>query len=634
MKQLYAASLSTDKKQFKAALRELKKLEGVRSARVNRRKKIISVNYDEAVLHPRDIDELFYNTGLEARQLPPAPSKKHTVRMLAAWLITLFMLYLTLASRIILPIPEVFSYPLPAGVTQLVLMLVVWTLCAEVFIEGFSPRRGERGAQTFAFAALASVCAAIYSVPALIIASWSISAGKSINIELFFDSAALLLPLATLGRTAQRRSTRRTENTFRELGLPIEDLRDLNVDGTRKAQMAVKLSRAFTWIALLAALSCLVLWLVVGARLSFAVRCAVCVLVLACPDIPRRCAPTVIARGVANCAENGTPVNNAPVLEQLKDVDTVIFESHDALTRSEAVVRGYVLTDGMSRNMLLALAASALQQESDGVSLAILDEAAQNKLPLDPLIERDVNEDSDVRALVGDTRVLVGSYDFLLKNALNLTIWEQQVDELTNEGLICVMVATSGAVKGIITLESKLLPRVCETMDQLRKMNIETYVMATENTKAARVLALQVGADKSVYPADAEIALRLLAADKRKTLYVYGGETPVFDVPGLKMNLSANPLAEAQVRGELGDMPTVIGIARRTFSGVSKRLRMWLAYEVLALPIAAGALYSWLGITVSPLAAAPLMLAMNLLMIYTRKYKKENEGGKDYAQRN
>ena len=631
MKQLYALPLKVDKKQLKAALRSLKKQDGVHRVRFNRRKELLSVEFDEAKRSSAEIADMLFDAGVETRALQPSPSKKRTARQVLAWLITLFMLYLTLASRIILPIPEVFSYPLSAGVTQLVLMLAVWTLCAEVFTGGNGPRRRGRAFESFTFAALASLCAAAYSIPALIVAAWKISAGRDVNIELFFDSAALLPTLATLGMAAQRRAVRRTENTFRELGLPLENLSLLNVDQTRKVQKAEKLSRIFTFIALIGALCSLVLWLVFKKDLAFAVKCAVCMLVLACPNIPSRCAPTVIAQGVANCAGNGTPVNNAPVLEQLKDVDTVIFESHDALTRSEAVVHGYVLTDGISSGMLLALAASALQQEEDGVSKAIVSEADKNKLPLDPIMEKDVNEDSDVRALVGDTRVLVGSYDFLVKNALDLRCWEQQVDELTNEGLICVMVATAGAVKGIITLESKLLPRVCETMGELRRMNIETYVMATENTKAARVLAQQVGADKSVFPADAEIAIRLLTADKRKTLYVYGGETPVFDVPGLKMNLSANPLAEAQVRGSLGDMPKVIGIARSTFSSVTKRLRIWLAYELIALPIAAGALQKWLGITVSPLLAAPLMLAMNVLMVYTRKYKKTNEGEQEYA---
>ena len=168
-------------------------------------------------------------------------------------------------------------------------------------------------------------------------------------------------------------------------------------------------------------------------------------------------------------------------------------------------------------------------------------------------------------------------------------------------------------------------------MDELRKMNIETYVMATENTKAARVLAQQVGADKNVFPADAEIAIRLLTADKRRSLYVYGGETPVYDVPGLKMNLSTNPLAEAHVRGSLGDMPRVIKLARRTFLNVNRRLHIWLIYELLALPIAAGALNGWLGFTISPLLAAPVMLLMNILMIYTREFRKKKDGGEEYA---
>ena len=626
MKQLYALPIDTDPKQLKNAAQALKARDGISHVRVNESKKMLKVTFDEQAVSPREIGTALTDMGCQAQFMPPPPSKVKTVKLLLAWLITLFMLYLTLASRVILPIPEALSYPLSAGVTQLILMLAVWALNTDVFRNGWT-RGGEHGSETFAFAALASLCAAAYSIPALVVAAWKISAGENMNIELFFDSAALLPTLATLGIAAQRRNTRRTENRLRELGLPVENIRYLNVDETKKAVIATKLSRIFTWVALLGALACLVCWLVYGELLSFAVRCAVCVLVLACPNIPRRCVPTVITQGVANCAENGTPVNNAPVLEQLKDVDTVIFESHDALTRSEAIVRGFVLTDGMSRNMLLALAASALQQETDGVSLAIVAEAKKEDLPLDPLIERDVNEDSDVRALVGDTRVLVGSFDFLLKNALDLSAWEHQVDELTNEGLICVMVATSGEVKGIITLESKLFPRVCETMNELRKMNIETYVMATENTKAARVLAKQVGADKSVFPADAEIAIRLLDADKKKTLYVYGGENPVFDVPGLKMNLSANPLAEAQVRGELGDMPTVIGIARRTFKSAGRRLWLWLLYELIALPVAAGALHLWPGFTISPLLAAPIMLAMNVVMLYTRRLRKANSGG-------
>ncbi len=618
----FALPLEGGKGEWKASLKSLKKTDGIKKLRLNRRKKRLCVTFDEARLSPSEVERAVADAGIDAQPIIGGSADRFgAFAQLMCWVLTLSMLYLTLASRVILPVPEVFSYPLSAGVTELVLMLAVWLLSFRALNLN---RLGGRyaGWDTYAFATLAAVCAAAYSVPALIYCAWKISAGADVNVELFFDSAALLPTLATLGIATQKRATRRTENTLRELGLPVENLRFLSADETKKAVFAARLSKIFTWVALLTALGALVCWIVRDQRLPFAVKCAVCVLVVSCPNIPRRMAPTLITRGVAACAENKTPVSNAPVLEKLKETDTVIFESHDALTRSEAIVRGCVLTDGMSQNMLLALAASALQMENDGVSIAIREKAEALRLPLDPLIERDVNEDSDVRALVGETRVLVGSYDFLLKNALDLSKWEQQVDELTNEGLICVMVASSGMIKGIITLESKLLPRVCETMDKLRKMKIETYVMATENTKAARVLALQVGADKSVFPHEAEIAIRLLAADKRKTLYVYGGESPVFDVPGLKMNLGANPGAQAEVRGELGDLPNVLSIARRTFGSVKKRLRLWLLYELITLPVAAGALRLWLGVTISPLLAAPLMLMMNILMLYTGKTHK------------
>ncbi|MBQ3668730.1 MAG: HAD family hydrolase, partial [Clostridia bacterium] len=594
MKQIYALSLSTGKKRMKDAVKALKAVDGVKRLKADYRRRLIRAEFDEGKLSAQFLEQALRDMNLEVGLIAPPPPGHRSLRNAVCWVLSLFMIYITLASRVILPVPEVFSYPLSAGITQLVLMLVVWVLSYEVFLPGKAGRE-ERGSGAYTFAALASVCAALYSVPALIVAAWRISEGVSVNIELFFDSAALLPTLATLGITAGRRQSVRTRRRLREMGFPPERLEHIDADRTRRACLAVKLSRAFSIIAAAAALASLVVWLVLRQPVSFAVRCAVCVLVLACPNIPRRMAPALITKGVADCAENGTPVNNAAVLEQLRDVDTVIFESHDALTRSEAVVKGCVLTDGMSRNMLIALAASALQQEKDGVSQAILKEAEENRLPLDPIIEKEVNEDSDVRALVGETRVLVGSYDFMLKNALDMTLWEQQVDELTNEGLICVMVASTGTVKGIITLESRLLPRVCETMRELRGMNVETYVMATENTKAARVLAQQVGADKSVYPQDAEIAIRLLTADKRNTLYVYGGESPVFDVPGLKMNLSVDAPGEAQVRGRLGDVPEILSIARRTFRGVNRRLRLWLVYEIPALLVAAGVLYRWPG---------------------------------------
>ena len=129
MKQLFAMPLKTELKQLKGAAYDLKKHEGVHQVHTNRRQKLITVEFDETLIQSTQIIDILSDLGIETYVLPPTPSRKSALRQVFAWIITLFMIYLTLASRIVLPIPEVFSYPLSAGISQLVLMLSVWTLC-------------------------------------------------------------------------------------------------------------------------------------------------------------------------------------------------------------------------------------------------------------------------------------------------------------------------------------------------------------------------------------------------------------------------------------------------------------------------------------------------------------------------
>ena len=619
MKQLFIVSGVENRKALQAAAGSVKAMDGVISVRARFRARRMRVRFHPDRITAREIVARLEENGVHARAYVNPAGPRFLIRLWTSLLLCLITMYLSLATAWHLPLPRVFSYPLSAGITQLILMIPVWLLCADVIkSRKFEARHRTPG--LFRLALLGCLTSAIYSLPALVVSAYHISAGHAYKPEFYFDCAALIPAMIYLGQALEFSAHRRNEAAFIKYvgALPDEDVR---LSSTRSMRKVTLLSNISMPVILALAVGTAVYWYLTGETLGFSVHTAVCVLVISCPCAPGLAVPAVMMNGMTRAAQRGVPMRSAPTLEKLGKTDTVIAADFHLSTRSHARVQGCVLTPGTSFHQLLSLAASAVQLSSSACARAILDAAGAEKLPLDPLSDYDETNDG-VRALIGETRLLVGNFDFLSKNAMDMTGWTEKNDMLADEGCTSIYLAVSGRILGILSLKEELDAEVITALSDLKSMNIEAHLLTPARPRAAEVAMLKAGFASIIHPEDAEMTLRLMKADKKRILGLYDtAECPDL-FAGFPLTMAK---ADADVTPENPDLThvvTAIKTARASLRLLRRDLLTWLIFDLIGIPIAAGILYRPLGFALSPMLATPLMLKVCTLML-TNHIKKD-----------
>ncbi len=611
MKYVLSLGPEADRHFLRRAAGALEQLDGVKSVRVNARKCSLQVRVEKD-----GPDEASLRAALDEMQLDAArPAAKGRAAAIArrplAWMFALFGVYLSLALILPLPLWTVLSYPVSCGIAQMALMLAVWALCAGELRPG--ARLKESGAPaSYIFALLAALCAALYSLPALIGDAARVSRGEEALGRLFFSCAALLPVLMSLGRRTQQRQRRHLKAR-----LNVDESFGKGADLPRCVKLAGRLGAGAAILALLLAVSGVIFWRAMGESYAYAVSCALCVLAVACPGVPASAASLCVLRASARLAAMGARVKDAKALEQLGHAGCVLIREKGGLTDGAAEYGGCVLSSGMSEGALLSLAASALQNRSDASSLAIVEQARQMSIPLDPILEEE--GEGGCRALIGDTRVLVGDKLFLEKNALDASAWGSRLEELSKQGCYGIFVVTAGQIQGLIGLRSRLRADAARVIGKLHARGVETQLLADSRSEVSQALGMRAGVDKVIYPEDAEMNQRLLGAERFSFLVLSQSEMELPAGKELRVCMTEGAWESARLVCPLSLLPDAVDAARSALSNLRRRLAIYVVAELVSLPLALGLLHGRLDMSLSPLLASLIMLALNCLMLVGQK---------------
>lgn len=611
MKYVLSLGPDADRHFLRRAAEALEEMDGVKSVRVNARKSSLQVRVEKDGPDENALRAALDDMKIGASSPIPKGAAGAIVRRTLAWMFALFSVYLSLALILPLPLWTVLSYPVSCGIMQMALMLAVWALCAGELKPG--ARLKESGAPaSYVFALLAALCAALYSLPALIGDAARVSRGEAALGRLFFSCAALLPVLMSLGRRTELRQRRRLKAC-----LDVDEGFGKGADLPRCVKLSGHLGAGAAILALLLAISGVIFWRAMGESYAYAVSCALCVLAVACPGVPASSASLCVLRACARLAAMGAKVKDARALEQLGRAGCVLIREKGGLTDGKAEYGGCVLTSGMSEGALLSLAASALQNRKDASSLAIVEQAQRMSIPLDPILEEE--GEGGCRALIGDTRVLVGDKLFLEKNALDASAWESRLQELSKQGCYGIFVVTAGQIQGLIGLRSHLREGSASVISKLHAQGIETQLLADSKSEVSQALGVRAGVDKVIYPEDAQMNQRLLGAERFSFLVLSEGEMELPAGKELRVCMSEGAWESARLVCPLSLLPDAVDAARGALSNLRRRLAIYVIVELISLPLALGLLHGRLDMSLSPLLASLIMLALNWLMLVGQK---------------
>ncbi|MBR3927438.1 MAG: heavy metal translocating P-type ATPase [Clostridia bacterium] len=392
------------------------------------------------------------------------------------------------------------------------------------------------------------------------------------------------------------------------------------------AKTADRMAAVFMPLALIVSIATLVLWIVFAHDYAMAVKSAMCVLVVSCPSALALAAHTAIMAGTHRGTEMGILIRNAAALQKLSNVDTVMFEKAGTLTAGEMHVSGYLLSEGGSTKSLIALAASACQSASYPYTAPILKEARRLGVPYDLAEEYEDVEGRGIRAAIGSKRVLVGDLAFMELNAQDVSRWRAYTEKLLDEGAISVYVASDGKVRGLIVLRDSLRPSSTHAVQMLTDMKVSTLMLTGDDKRTAQAIAAKAGvseAHANLSTEDQDVMLRILQADGKKVMFVTDGKkgAPVLARAELGVivgNGTDVAIESAEVVILRHDMRLVAGavhLGKKTIRVIRQNLFWSFFYNIICLPIAAGALFPVFGIHFSPTMGAAAMCLSSICVV-------------------
>jgi Cu+-exporting ATPase len=385
----------------------------------------------------------------------------------------------------------------------------------------------------------------------------------------------------------------------------------------------------FVPAVLLTAAITFVTWLQVGPepRLAHAIVNAVAVLIIACPCALGLATPMSIMMGVGRGAQGGVLVKNAGAIERMEKVTTLVVDKTGTLTEGKPSVTRIIATPGINESEILAAAASAEQQSEHPLASAIVSAAREQKIPLERLSSFSSSTGGGVSATTSRATVLVGQPIFLREYGISgLEALEAQAATLQTEGQTAVFVAIGGRAVGVIAVSDPIKKSTPLAVQELKRLGLKVIMLTGDNERTARAVARELGI--------AEVEAGVAPKDKHERIERLRGKGSVVAMAGDGIN-DAPALAAADVgiamgtgtdvamesagitlvKGDLNGIVKAIHLSRAVMRNVRQNLFFAFVYNALGIPIAAGLLYPFFGILLSPIIAGAAMSLSSVSVI-------------------
>ena len=387
------------------------------------------------------------------------------------------------------------------------------------------------------------------------------------------------------------------------------------------------------FVALGSGLLAFLIWYLVGGEgFLFALTAAVSTIVIACPDALALATPTAITVGVGRGAREGVLFKNATALEATAAVDTVIFDKTGTLTEGKPALTDVVAANSFSEGELLHFAASADQPSQHPLAQAIVAATQARGIKLSAPENFDSIPGHGVEANVDQRRVLIGNKKLMVREKIPLDGLEERVSSLAADAKTAMYVAVDGQAAGLVAVADTIRESARRAVKLLHEAGVETVMLTGDNKFTADAVARQLGMDTvlaEVLPEDKANEVKKLQAKGRKVAMVGDG---VNDAPalaqadvGIAIGAGTDVAVETAdvvlVKNDPSDVAGSIQLAQKVRSKIKQNLFWAVIYNLIAIPIAAGALYPSFGLLLRPewaalaMSASTITVTLNALLL-------------------
>ena len=408
------------------------------------------------------------------------------------------------------------------------------------------------------------------------------------------------------------------------------------VDMVAKAQrtrapiqrMADKVSGYFVPIVVLVAILTAAAWWVWGPepKLAYAIVNAVAVLIIACPCALGLATPMSIIAGTGRGAMAGVLIKNAESLEIMEKVDTLIIDKTGTLTEGKPKLMEVVVASGFDQNEALRLVASLEQSSEHPLASAIVKGSQEKGITLSTVQNFSSTMGKGVQGTVDGYNVALGNAAMLTSLGMNADSLVQAADQLRAKGQTAMFAAIDGKPAAIISVADPIKATTPEALKQLKAEGLHIVMLTGDSKATAKAIADQLGIDDyeaEVLPERKSELVRQLQEKGRKVAMAGDG---VNDAPalaqahvGIAMGTGTDVAMESAgvtlVKGDLIGIVRARRLSHATMSNIRQNLFFAFVYNALGVPVAAGLLYPFFGLLLSPVIASAAMALSSVSVI-------------------
>jgi Cu+-exporting ATPase len=394
-------------------------------------------------------------------------------------------------------------------------------------------------------------------------------------------------------------------------------------------RLADKVASWFVPAVIAVAVVTFIIWMLVGPepRFAYAMVNAVAVLIIACPCALGLATPMSVMVGVGRGAQAGVLIKKAEAIELMEKVRVLVIDKTGTLTEGRPAVTDVISASGISEDQLLTLAATVEIHSEHPLAAAVVSSAKQRGLNITPAVEFNSITGGGAMGRVGQRQVVIGKAEMLkARGVAGLEKMTNKAAELQNQGEGVIFVAVDNQLAGIAAVADPIKPSAAAAIDHLHQLGIKIIMLTGDNERTARAVAARLGIDEveaGVEPQHKQDRIRELRAQKQIVAMAGDG---INDAPalaaadvGIAMGTGTDVAMESAditlVKGDLRGIEKAIRLSRAVMRNIRQNLFFAFIYNSLGIPIAAGALYPFFGILLSPIIAGAAMSLSSVSVI-------------------
>lgn len=393
--------------------------------------------------------------------------------------------------------------------------------------------------------------------------------------------------------------------------------------------LADKVAGIFVPVVLAVSAVTFIIWIWLGPepKLAHAIINAVAVLIIACPCALGLATPMSIMVGVGRGAQAGVLVKNAEALERLEKITTLVIDKTGTLTEGKPKLTDILPIANFDAKEFLRLAASLEQNSEHPLASAIIDGAKEQGIVFETVNDFRSVTAGGVLGTVSGRTVMIGKPDFLrLEKIIGLEPLEASAMKLQEEGKTTLFVAIDGKPTGILAVADPIKSTTFKAIRELHALGLELVMLTGDNQRTAAAVAKQLALDAmkaEIEPTEKAAYVKKLRTDGKHVAMAGDG---INDAPalteaevGIAMGTGTDVAMESAgitlIKGDLCGIAKAIVLSRATMRNIRQNLFFAFLYNALGIPIAAGVLYPFFGLLLSPIIAGAAMSLSSVSVI-------------------